>query len=129
MTKKNLAPELASHMLVVMVRAIQKPSFTYPVAQFPSANLTGSQPYPLLWNVIEALELNDIHVVSYTCDGVSSNRNFYILFVRRKGFYLTRLKTPIDHHIVFISFVMSLTYLKHQEIALLTHLVTHGAAI
>ena len=53
----------------------------------------------------------------------------FILFVWRKEFYLTRLKTPIDHHIVFLSFVMSLTYLKHQEIALVTHFVTNGAAI
>ena len=56
-------------MFVVMLRAIKKPSFTFPIAQYPSANL-------IVWDTIEALELNDIHVVSITSDGASSNRNF-----------------------------------------------------
>ena len=91
----------------MMVRAIQKPSFTYPGSTVPFSQPYRGQLSPLLWNVIEALELNDVHEVSITCDGASSNRNFYTLCAEN-GVYLTRLKTPIDHHIhvVFISFVM-----------------------
>lgn len=76
---KKASPILATHMFVVMLRAIKKPSFTFPIAQYPSANLTGSSMYPIVWDTIEALELNDIHVVSITSDGASSNRNFYVL--------------------------------------------------
>ena len=53
-------PELADSMLVLMVRPIFKPSFTFPVAQYPITALSGEKPYPIVWDVIEALELNDI---------------------------------------------------------------------
>ena len=62
---------------VVMLRAIKKPSFTFPIANYPSAKLTGCSLYAVVWDTIETLELNDVHVVSVTSDGASSNRNFY----------------------------------------------------
>ena len=60
-----------------MVRAIFKPSFTFPIAQYPTSSLTAEELYPLVWNAVEALELNEIEVISITCDGLSANRKFF----------------------------------------------------
>ena len=70
-------PKLASHMLVIMVRAIFKHSFTFPIAQYPTCDLTAEDLYPLVWNVVEALELNEIDVTAITCDGLAANRKFF----------------------------------------------------
>ena len=64
-------------MLVIMARAIFKPSFTFPIAQYPTSSLTAEELYPLVWNVVEALELNEIDVTFITCDGLSANRKFF----------------------------------------------------
>ena len=40
--------------------------------------------FPLAWEVIEAIEMYDIPVVSLTSDGAKSNRNFYSLHCRGK---------------------------------------------
>ncbi len=69
--------QLAKQMLVLMVRSIAKPSFTFPVAQYPTTKLTGEKLFPVVWDTVEALELNGIHVVSITSDGASPNRKFY----------------------------------------------------
>lgn len=70
--------ELAKHMLVLMVRTISKPSFSFPVTQYPSGGgIKGEQLFPIVWETIEALELNGLHVVSVTSDGASANRKFY----------------------------------------------------
>ena len=71
------AAELDTHMLVVMVHVIARPSFSFPIAQFPTTNLTGNELYPIIWGTIEALELNNLQVVSITSDGASSNRKLY----------------------------------------------------
>ena len=39
--------------------------------------IIGEKIFPLVWEVIEALELYNIPVVSLTCDGAKSNRRFY----------------------------------------------------
>ena len=70
-------PQLADSMLVMMVRPIFKPSFTFPVAQYPTTHLSGEKLYPIVWDVIEALEFNDIQVCSVSCDGLSANRKFF----------------------------------------------------
>jgi len=72
-------PELAESMLVVMVRLLQKPSFTFPAAQYPTSSLSGAKIYPIVWDVVEALELNEIQVLSITCDGLSANRKFFLV--------------------------------------------------
>ena len=68
--------EIATHMLVLMTRIISKPSSTFPIAQFPSANMSGGKLYSVVWDTVQALEVNGLHVVSITCDGASSNRSF-----------------------------------------------------
>ncbi len=70
-------PQLADHMLVFMVRAIFKPSFTFPAAQYPTSTLSAEDLYPLVWGVVESLELNELQVTSLTCDGLSANRKFF----------------------------------------------------
>lgn len=70
-------PELASNMFVLMVRCIMKPSFAFPIAQYPTSSLSGAKLYPLVWDVIELLELNQFHVVFVSCDGLSANRKFF----------------------------------------------------
>ena len=71
-------PELAGSMLVLMVRMLKRPSFTFPIAQYPTSSLSGKKIYPIMWNeAIEALEINDLKVMSISCDGLSANRNFF----------------------------------------------------
>ena len=86
-------------MLVIMVRAIFKPSFTFPIAQYPTSSLTAEELYPLVWNAVEALELNEIEVISITCDGLSANHKFF-------SSYFT-----INHRVIEYP-----VYTKHQSI-------------
>lgn len=69
-----------------------------PIAHYPSLNLsgkvnlpsfslfliccfpTGEKIFPLAWEVVEALELFDIEVVSLVSDGAKPNRRFYNLY-------------------------------------------------
>jgi hypothetical protein len=76
-SKPSPQPQLAEHMLVVMARSIFQPSFTFPVAQYPTSTLSADKLYPLVWGVVEALELNELEVTSFTCDGLSANRKFF----------------------------------------------------
>ena len=75
--KKNTGEKLAEEVLVFMIRHISKPSTCYPVAMYPSACLSGERLYPLVFEVIEALELHGFPIVSITSDGNSPNRKFY----------------------------------------------------
>ncbi len=70
-------PEVASSMLVLMIRLLRRPSFTFPVAQYPVSSLSGNKLYPIVWEVIEALELNGLKVMCISCDGLSANRKFF----------------------------------------------------
>ena len=63
----------------MMVRPIFKPTFTFPVAQFPTTSLSGEKLYPIVWDVIEALELSDTQVHAVSCDGLSANRKFFCI--------------------------------------------------
>ena len=76
---KRSIPKLADHMLSFMVRPVYKPSKAYVIASYASLDLCGHTLYAIIWEVIEALELNGIQVISITCDGISSNRKFFKL--------------------------------------------------
>ena len=69
--------KLAESMLVLMARLLRRPSFSFPVAQYPTSSLSGDKLYPIVWDVIEALELNDLQVFCVSCDGLSANRRFF----------------------------------------------------
>lgn len=47
-TQSNEVPTLSDQMLVFMVRPIFKPSFSFPVAMYPSTSLTGERLYPII---------------------------------------------------------------------------------
>ena len=91
---------LAEQAFVFLARAIFKPSLSVPVAHYCSANLKGTTSalnqcyisycflsiqcageriFPLAWEVVEALEMYDIPVVSLISDGAKPNRRFYRL--------------------------------------------------
>ena len=53
--------------------------------------MTGEKIFPLVWEVIEALELYGIPVVSLTSDGAKPNRRFYRTCQYKKK---TQNKTP-----------------------------------
>lgn len=55
-------PELAQSMLVLMARRVIKPSCTFPIAQFPTSSLSGEKLYPIVWDAIEAMEMNQFQV-------------------------------------------------------------------
>ena len=70
---QNAVTKVAEEVLVFMIRHISKPSSCYPVAMYPSVSLSGEKLYPLVFEVIEALELHGFSIVSITCHGNSPN--------------------------------------------------------
>ena len=62
-----------------MIRPVFKPSLAFTVAAYPTTKLTGSKLFPVVWSVIESLELNDFLIVAATADGASPNRHFFHL--------------------------------------------------
>ena len=77
-------PFLAKKMLAFMIRPVFKPSISFPVASFPTTDLKGGQLFPMVGEVIEALELNNFPIVAVTADGASPNRRFYCICCKKK---------------------------------------------
>ena len=70
----NQSRPLAKTMMVFMVRSLFCDiSFPFAIAQFPMSSAQAHNVFPLLWQVIDRLELDDIHVLGVTADGVSVN--------------------------------------------------------
>jgi hypothetical protein len=69
--------ELASHVLVVMVRGIDS-SLHSPVAMYmyPTTGVTSEQLYPCLWECVRYVEAAGMAVRAFVADGASSNRKF-----------------------------------------------------
>lgn len=65
---------LAKKMLAFMVRPIFKPSIAFTIAAFPTRDLSRSQLFPLVWEVVESLEFSGFPVVAIVADGASPNR-------------------------------------------------------
>ena len=97
----NQPAKLASHMLVFMVRPVCKPSLCFTIAMYPSSNITGNKLYPIVWEVIESLEMNLLPVISVTSDGASSNRRFYKLCKDGGANHKTRNPFDPNRHIFF----------------------------
>ena len=72
----NQSRPLAKTMMVFMVRGVFC-DISFPFAQFPMSSAQAHDVFPLLWQVIDRLELNDIHVLGVTADGVSVNRKVF----------------------------------------------------
>ena len=73
----STSKRLAEKVLVFMVRHISKPFMPFPVAMYSSASVSGAKLYPVVFEVVEALELHGFSVVSITSDGNSPNCKFY----------------------------------------------------
>jgi hypothetical protein len=72
----NGKPDIASYMLVFMVRGITT-RLEYPLAHFPcSGCITADFIFPLLWEAVKHLETIGLKVIASTCDGAASNRKF-----------------------------------------------------
>lgn len=93
--------KLASHMLVFMVRPVFQPSLCFTIAMYPSSNITGDKLYPIVWEVIESLEMNLLPVISVTSDGASSNRRFYKLCLDGGASHKTRNPFDPNRHVYF----------------------------
>ena len=73
----NKADQLATHVLVFLVRSIVNP-FKYSFANFATTNVQAMQLFPLSWKAVGILELSrNLKVVATTSDGASSDRKFY----------------------------------------------------
>ena len=73
----NKTNELATHMLVFMVRSIVNP-FKFSFANFATTTASSFQLFPLFWKAVGILELQcQLKVVAVTCDGASTNRKFF----------------------------------------------------
>ena len=69
-------PDLATYMLVFMVRGITI-RLEYPLAHFPChGGITADSIFPLVWDAVRHLETIGIKVVASTSDGASTNRRF-----------------------------------------------------
>ena len=72
----NQSRPLAKTMMVFMVRGVFC-NISFPYAQFPMSSAQAHDVFPLLWQVIDRLEVNNIHVLGVTADGVSVNRKVF----------------------------------------------------
>ena len=97
-TSKTL-PEV----VVFMVRHISKPSMSFPVAMYSSASVSGAKLYPVVFEVVEALELHGFSVVSISSDGNSPNCKFVALIVLHlHAGHLTIMPCPKPRHLLFL---------------------------
>ena len=67
---------LAKTMMVFMVRGVFC-NISFPYAQFPMASAQARDVFPLLWQTIDRLEMNNLHVLGVTGDGASVNRKVF----------------------------------------------------
>lgn len=71
--------QLANNVLVFMVNGINC-NFTMPIAFYFITTLTGTQKFALVREIIEAIAVCDVRVMSLTFDGLSSNLTMCNLF-------------------------------------------------
>ena len=67
---------LAKTMMVLMVQGVFC-NIQFPYAQFPLASTQAHDVCPLLWQAIDHLELNNLHVLGVTGGGASVNRKLF----------------------------------------------------
>ena len=97
-------PPLAKKMLAFMIRPVHRPSFGFIVATFPTSDISGSQLFPVIWEVIEALELSSFSIIAVVVDGASPNCQFFKLCSKKgKGNVPYKTKNPYaNRNIYFI---------------------------
>ena len=70
--------QLANSMIVLMVRALFY-NFNFPYVQFACGNLSGNLLMNPVWEAIFRLERMGFFVLTFTCDGASTNRRLWKL--------------------------------------------------
>ncbi len=66
--------ELASHVLVLMVKSIVNP-LSFSIATFATHGVSGFQLYTIFWRAVALLEIKcQLKVIATTADGASANR-------------------------------------------------------
>ena len=95
-------PEIATHVLSVMVRGIFSPLHSS-IAYFPTCTATGDQLYSIIWDGVEILETLGFRVRAFIADGASTNRKFFKLHSkdRHRTTYCTPNKYSADGRDVF----------------------------
>ena len=98
-------PQLATHMLVFMVRGICS-SLKFPYAQFPVRSLAGDTLHPIVWECLEHVESLGFKVLAFVSDGASCNRKFYSMHGKGSAGISHKITNPYaaeDRPIFFIS--------------------------
>lgn len=93
---------LAKTMLVFMVRGIFC-DIKFPYSQFPMGSRTGYDLFPLVWQAIDRLECNGIHVLGITADGASINRKFFRLHCPKENLMYKTTNMYTNKDIFFFS--------------------------
>ena len=77
-----------------------KPSLAFAIAAYPSTDLTGSKVYPIMWKVIEALELSGFPIYAVTADRVLPNCQL-LCCKRGKGTIPYKTKDPYANRDIY----------------------------
>jgi len=93
----------------------------------------GEKLFPVVWDVIQSLELYDIQVVSLSSDGAKPNRRFYGLCQEEPSTILYKTTNPYSANPLhacsdLFCFVTPLIFSKQQGIASAIHSHTQRAA-
>ena len=102
-TKRNSPGDIASHMLLFMVRGMFS-SLEFPYAHFATKGATADQLYPIVWEVVRHLEGCGLNVIAFSCDGASPNRKFYKMHAATKDGLVFKTKNPFceDRDVYFV---------------------------
>ena len=73
---KQQHPEVATHMLAIMVRGLVT-RLKFPYAHFFTGGVTSDFFFGIMWNAVQQLEMCGFKVIGMTSDGASPNRKFY----------------------------------------------------
>ena len=74
--KSTEHPLIATHVLVLMVRGLFF-KLEFPYTHFPTEGVSADTLYPIVWEAVRRLEIDDVKVMCVTADGASSNRKFF----------------------------------------------------
>ncbi|XP_047135769.1 uncharacterized protein LOC124812779 [Hydra vulgaris] len=104
-TLKNVET-IATYILVFLVKSIVNPlSFSF--ATFATTGILAHQIMPIFWKAVCYLELINLHVISTTSDGASSNRRFFKMHKFLQGcsdkdvIYRTKNIFSKKHHFIY----------------------------
>ena len=117
-------PPIADHILVLMVRGIFI-RLNFPLAHFPTKNISGFHLFPIIWEGIELLEGAGFKVISITADGASPNRTFFKMHSKLdKSVYKTDNPYTTENRPIF--FISDVPHLIKTARNCFSHSFGHG---